>query len=145
MKKGVIIFLIGVIFGSGGYWTFRDGPLATKLRESKLVQKISDAFDERATDKLKDEMAKTGKITASQSADSKAITVEDGKLKDLVKAMLSVDPTVSDADIKVDVENDQVSLRGSATSWDQVGHAIKLALDCPGTRTVISTIEVKAK
>src|SRR5262245_44975752 len=145
MKKNLIIFLVGLLFGSAGYWTFRDGPLANKIRESKLVEKISDAFDERATTRLKEEMEKSGKITVNAPAESKVAAVEDGKLSDLVKAMINADPAVSEAGIKTEVENGQVSLRGTATSWEQIARAIKLSLDCPGTRRVISTIEVKAK
>jgi hypothetical protein len=145
MKKNIIIFLLGVVVGSGSYWTFRDGPLAAKVRENRLVQKVSEAVDERSNDKLKEEMEKQGKIVASKPAESGIITVDDGKLNDLVKAKMALDPTLADASIKSEVKSGEVTLSGSATSYDQVGRAIRLAMECGGTKTVVSTVVVKAK
>ena len=145
MKKNFIIFLIGLVIGSGSYWTFRDGPLANKVRENRFVQKVSEAFDERATSRLKEEMEKDGKIVVSKPANTTIASVDDGKLADLVKANLAVDPTLADTSIKPEVKSGEVTLRGYAASYDQVGRAMRLALECGPTKSVVSLIEVKAK
>ena len=145
MKKNFIIFLLGLVIGSGSYWTFRDGPLATKVRENRFVQKVSEAFDERATSKLKDEMEKQGKIVVNKPASSTIADLDDGKLNDLVKAKLAAEPSLADASIKPDAKSGEVTLRGTASSYDQVARAIRVSLECGATKSVVSTIEVKAK
>jgi osmotically-inducible protein OsmY len=145
MKKYTIVFIVGVAVGTGGYWTFRDGPLAAKVRENALVQKVSEKVDERVTNRLKDEMEKQGKIVMSKPAGSSVSNLEDGRLSDLVKAKIGAEPMLSDASIKEDVKDGEVSLKGSAASYEQVARAMRLALECDATRTVVSTIAVKAK
>lgn len=145
MKKNLIVFAIGLLVGSSCYWIFRDGPLATRIRESKLVQKVSDVFDDRATSRLKEEMDKEGKITVNKPAGANIAAVSDGLLNDLVKAKVAAEPMLSDASIRTEVSSGEVRLRGSASSYEQVARAIRLAFECAATKTVISTIEVKAK
>jgi hypothetical protein len=145
MKKYLITFIIGVVVGSGSYWTLRDGPLATHVRESSMVQMVGDKLDERVTNRLKEEMANQGKIVMNKPAEARVQPLEDGRLSDLVKAKIGAEPDVSDADIKVDVKSGEVSLRGTATSYDQIARAMRLALECNATKTVVSTIQIKPK
>ena len=145
MKKFMITFIAGILVGSGGYWTFRDGPLATKVRENALVQKIGDKFDDRATNRMKEEMEKDGKIVVSKPAGSTIAPLDDGKLGDLVKAKMAAEPMLAETNIKQQVKSGEVSLQGTASSYDQVARAIRLALECGATKTVVSTIEVKTK
>lgn len=145
MKKTLITFLIGLLVGSASYWTFRDGPLASKLKENKLVQKVGEAFDDRSTEKLKEEMEKQGKIVWEKPANSTIAPCDDSKLADLVKARIAIEPLLSDTSIKPEVKSGEVTLRGTASSYEQVARAIRVTLECGPTRTVISTIEVKAK
>jgi osmotically-inducible protein OsmY len=145
MKKYLIIFIIGVVVGSGGYWTLRDGPLATKVRESSVVQKIGEQLDERAAAKMKEEMDKQGKIVLNKPPGSTIPILADGLLRDLVKAKIAADPELSGTDIKTEVKSGDVTLSGTATSYDQVATATRLALACDATRSVISSIAVKPK
>jgi osmotically-inducible protein OsmY len=145
MKKYLTVFIVGLLMGTAGYWTFRDGPLANKVRESSIVQKVSDTIDDRATGRLKEEMEKQGKIVMNKPAGLSLPKVEDGRLSDLVKAKIAAEPTLSDTSIKVEVKDGEVSLQGTATSYEQVARAMRLGLDCDATRTVVSTIQVKAK
>jgi osmotically-inducible protein OsmY len=136
MKKYTIVFVIGIVVGTAGYWV---------LRESKLVQKVSSEVDERATNRLKEEMEKQGKIVMNKRAGSSIPTVEDSLLSDLVKAKIAAEPMLSNASIKEEVKDGEVSLNGSAASYEQVARALRLALECDATRTVVSTIQVKPK
>ena len=145
MNKYLIIFIIGVVVGSGGYWTFRDGPLATKVRESSVVQKIGDKLDERAAAKMKEEMEKQGKIVLNKPPGSTIPILEDGRLSDLIKAKIAAEPTLSDASIKTEVKSGDITLTGTATSYEQVALAMRLALECDATRSVFSSIIVKPK
>ena len=145
MKKYVYIFIAGIAVGSGSYWTLRDGPLATKVRENALVQKVADKVDEHATERMQEEMTKNGKIVVNKPAGATIPALEDGRLSDLVKAKIAAEPMLADAAIKQDVKSGEVSLQGSAASYDQVARAIRLALECDATKTVVSTIQVKAK
>ena len=145
MKKYLTVFIVGLLMGTAGYWTFRDGPLANKVRESSIVQKVSDTIDERVTNRLKEEMEKQGKITMSKPAGLSIPQLDNSRLSDLVKAKIAAEPTLSDTSIKVDVKDGEVGLSGTATSYDQVARAMRLGLDCDATKTVVSTIQVKAK
>ena len=145
MKKHLVTLIIGIIIGTACYWILRDGPLATKLRESSVVQKVGQEIDERATARLKEEMDKEGKITMNKRAEKEVPKLDDGLLSDLVKAKLAAEPVLSGASIKQDVKDGAVSLDGSAASYEQVARAMRLALECDATKTVVSTIKVKAK
>ncbi len=145
MKKYLIIFIAGIVVGTGSYWTLRDGPLATKVRENALVQKVSEKVDERVTDRLKEEMEKQGKIVMNKPAESSIPKLDDGRLEDLVKAKIAAEPTLSDTSIKEDVKDGVVNLTGSAASYEQIARAMRLALECDATKTVVSTIQIKSK
>jgi len=145
MKKYIVVFILGLAAGTCGYWTFRDGPLATKVRESALVQKVNEKVDERATNRLKEEMEKQGKIVMSKPDGLSLPKLENGLLSDLVKAKIAAEPMLSGTGIKNDVKDGEVSLQGTATSYDQVARAMRLALECDATKTVVSTIQVNSK
>lgn len=145
MKKNVIIFLVGMVIGSGSYWTLRDGPLAKKVRDSALVQGMGEAIDKRATERMKEEMTKNGKIVVKRPGDSAVAPIDDGLLSDLVKAKIAAEPKLAETKIKEEVKSGEVTLQGTAASYEEVARAIHLALDCKGTKTVVSTIEVTAK
>lgn len=145
MKKYIIVFIAGLLLGTGSYWTLRDGPLATKVRESSLVQKVSDKIDERVTSRLKEEMEKQGKIVMNKPAGILVPRLDDGRLGDLVKAKIAADPMLSEASIKPDVKDGEVNLQGTAGSYEDIGRAMRLALECEATKTVVSTIKIKSK
>ena len=145
MKKNLTIFVVGLLMGTAGYWTFRDGPLATKVRENALVQKVSEKVDERVTNRLKEDMEKQGKVVMNKPAGLSIPKIDDGRLSDLVKAKIAAEPMLSDASIKSDAKDGEVSLQGTAGSYEQIGRAMRLALDCDATKAVVSTIQIKAK
>jgi osmotically-inducible protein OsmY len=145
MKKYLVIFVLGVLTGSGGYWVLREGPLASKVQASSLVQKVEEKVQEHAANQVKEEMEKHGKIVMNKPADSPVATIPDSRLQDLIKAKLAAEPLLENTEIRQDVQHGDVELRGTATSYEQIARAMRLALECEATRTVVSTIEVKVK
>jgi osmotically-inducible protein OsmY len=145
MKKYLLIFVLGVLCGSGGYWVMRDGPLATKVTASALVQKVEEKVQERAASQVKEEMEKHGKVVMNKPAGASVTTVGDSRLEDLIKAKIAAEPLLSNSEIRQHVQSGDVELRGTATSYEQIARAMRLALECDATRTVVSTIEVKIK
>jgi osmotically-inducible protein OsmY len=145
MKKYFFTFLFGLLIGSSGYWLCRDGPLAEKLRKSSAVTKTTEAIEKRATERaaneVKEEMEKSGQVVMNKAA---AVTPIDDKLLDrLVEAKLAADPLTAKAEIESNVDAGKVALDGSASSYDQVSRAIRLALECEATSSVVSKVKVK--
>ena len=144
MKKYLITFFLGLLVGSGGYWAFRDGPLATKLREQPTVAKAVGAMEqrllERSANEVKEEMQKNGSVVMTKP---NAKPIADDLLKDLVKAQLAADPLTSKANIKTSVEMGKVELTGTASSYEQVTRALRLVMESDAVNTVVSKIEVK--
>jgi osmotically-inducible protein OsmY len=144
MKKYIYTFLLGMIVGSSGYWAFRDGPLAKKLAEqptiAKAVGAVQEKLDERSANEVKEEMQKNGQVVMTKP-NSKPIA--DDLLKDLVKAQLAADPVTSKAEIKTSVTQGKVELTGTASSYEQVTRALRLAMESDAVNTVVSKIEVK--
>ena len=89
----------------------REGPLASKVQASSLVQKVEEKVQERAANQVKEEMEKHGKIVMNKAADSQVIVVADSRLQDLIKAKLAADPSLENTDIKQDVQQGDVALR----------------------------------
>jgi osmotically-inducible protein OsmY len=145
MRKYIIVFLLGVFLGTGGYWIVRDGPLASKIQNQAVYTKAVDALDARAlqrsADTVKTQMEQGGQAFMSKPASGPVIA--DNLLDDLVKAKIAADPLASKAAIKVDAEQGEVTLKGTASSYEQVARTMRLALDCDATSSVISKIEVK--
>jgi osmotically-inducible protein OsmY len=146
MKKYLFVFLLGLIGGSSGYWAFRDGPLASKLRAQPAIAKAAGAIEETMLEKsaaeMKEKMQKDGQITISKAQVGAPIT--DSLLNDLVKAKLAADPLTSKAAIRTQTEQAKVELTGTASSYEQVARAVRLATECEAARTVVSKIEVKS-
>jgi hypothetical protein len=90
------------------------------FRQGQVVTELRDSklgqkVEERAADRLKAEMEKDGKIVMSKPERATIPTLDDGLLSDLIKAKIAAEPMLADAKLS------------------------------DATKTVVSTIEVKAK
>jgi len=145
MKKYIIVFLLGLFLGTSGYWTVRDGPLASKIQKQGVYIKTVDALEAKAlakaADEVKTQMSQSGQALMTKSGASQPIA--NDLLNNLVKAKIAADPTTSKAEIDVESEQGEVTLTGTASSYEQVARAMQLALACDATSTVISKIKVK--
>jgi hypothetical protein len=145
MKKNLYIFIIGLVIGLSGYWIFRDGPMATKIKENALVEKVGQKLQDRAVDKIKEEMDKNKRVVINKPAGSSIPVVADFLMTDLVRAKIAAEPLLAGAEIKPEAKGGDVELRGTAGSYEQISRAMRLAFECDAARSVVSTIEVKAK
>jgi osmotically-inducible protein OsmY len=145
MKKYIITFLLGLFLGASGYWTVRDGPLASKIQKQAVYTKTVDALEtealKRTADEVKTQMEQGGQ--AMMTKPSSGPVIADDLLNNLVKAKIAADPIASKAEIDVDTEQGEVTLKGTASSYEQVARAMQLALDCNATSMVTSKIKVK--
>jgi|SRR3974377_133303 osmotically-inducible protein OsmY len=145
MKKYIIVFLLGLFLGTSGYWTVRDGPLASKIQKQGVYIKTVDALEAKALAKVagevKTQMEQSGQAMMSKPSSGPAIT--DDLLNNLVKAKIAADSLASKAEIEVETEQGEVNLTGTASSYEEVARAMQLALDCDATSSVISKIKVK--
>jgi osmotically-inducible protein OsmY len=147
MRRYIIVFLLGLFLGTSGYWMVRDGPLASKIQKQAVYTKTVDALEaqalQRSADAVKTQMAQGGQALMTKPASGPVIA--DDLLKNLVKAKIAADPLASKAAIKVEAEQGEVKLSGTASSYEQVARAMQLALDCDATSIVSSKIEVKTQ
>jgi osmotically-inducible protein OsmY len=145
MRRYIIVFLLGFFLGTSGYWTVRDGPLASKIQNQAIYTKTVDALEAKAlakaADQVKTQMEQGGQ--AMMSKPSSGPVIADDLLNNLVKAQIAADPVASKAEIDVAAEQGEVTLKGTASSYDQVARAMQLALECDATSSVISKIKVK--
>jgi len=145
MKKYIIVFLLGLFLGTSGYWTLRDGPLASKIQNQAIYTKTVDALEAKAlakaADEVKTQMEQGGQ--AMKTKPSSGPVIADDLLSNLVKAKIAADSVASKAEIDVAADQGEVTLKGTASSYEQVARAMQLALDCDATSSVISKITVK--
>jgi osmotically-inducible protein OsmY len=145
MKKYIIVFLLGLLLGTSGYWTVRDGPLAGKIQKQGVYVKTVDALEAKAlakaADEVKTQMQQGGQ--AMKTKPSSGPLIANDLLSNLVKAKIAADPITGKAEIEVEAEQGEVNLKGTASSYEQVARAMQLALECDATTSVISKIQVK--
>ena len=132
---------------AGGYWTVRDGPLASKIQNQAIYTKTVDALEtealKRTADQVKTQMQQGGQALMTKASSGPVIA--DDLLSNLVKAKIAADPLASKVAIKVEADQGEIKLSGTASSYEQVARAMQLALDCDATTTVSSKIEVKTQ
>ena len=150
--KAFISFLLGVLVGLGAYWYLaqpngrRDLAAAgdaLRTNATDLGRSLKETFD---TDKIKDELARTGKVIREKSAQAGAVIADaaaNARITTAVKAKLFKESSLSSLKIHVDTTDGVVTLSGTVSSYDQIGTAMQLAFDTEGVSRVVSTLQVK--
>ena len=100
MKKYAIIFICGLVIGSAGYWTVREGPLAAKVKENALVEKVGEKIQEREVTKVREEMEKNKRVVMNKPPGSTIPVLDDSRLTDLVRAKIAAEPTLAETEIR---------------------------------------------
>jgi hyperosmotically inducible protein len=154
--KGILFgFVLGVVAGAGGYWYLQGsgrGDIdsargkvvseAAKARES-LREKVADF----TTSNITEELTRSGTVIrekARATGQSIADATANARTSAAIKARLLAEPGLSAFAITVDTTDGVVTLSGKVNSAEQVGRAVKLALETDGVRKVISTLQVSS-
>ena len=156
MKTAFIFFVLGVFAGIAGwrYYERTENPTLAQ-RADDLVDKARDAAaDGKAavasktedwklsSDNIKDELAKTGQVVRSK-ARTAGDFIDDARIVAVIKGKYVIEKDLSAFAITVDCKDGQVRLTGSVNSPDNIGRAVKIALETSGVHDVFSRLVVK--
>ena len=156
MKTALFFLLIGAILGAVGwrYYQRTQNPtigqrvehLADKTRQAASDTKEAVAGKAEdwklAPDNIKDELARTGRVVRSK-ARVVGDHIDDARIIAVIKGKYVVDSNLSALAITVECRDGAVKLTGSATSPENIGRAISLALETSGVHNVVSQLVVK--
>lgn len=169
MKNFLIALLLGILVGALGMWYFQqERESASAIREadrrageaaSQAKQALGEAasgvkaalgakletLQLRAQD-VKEDLERSGRLVrrkAREVTDVVTDTGRDAAITAEIKGKYAADPTLSALAIDVDTNGGRVTLSGSAPSHEAIGRATLLALETPGVREVVSTLQVK--
>ena len=164
MKNMFIAFLLGIIVGAAGYWYMLQLPVqqagqhaqqkataaakaasdaAAQARQA-LAAKL-DALQLSAQD-IRDELKQTGEVVrrkAREIGQAATDAATDTRITAEVKRKLLADPALSALSVSVNTTDGRVTCP-AASSADQIGKAMLLALETDGVREVVSTLQVGA-
>jgi osmotically-inducible protein OsmY len=160
--------VLGIILGAVGFWfvqkkaaehpeaqqRYKEAAAIAFTNASAAASSMSDALRAKLdtldlhTDKIKDELARTGKIVRSKTQDvggKVADATSDARAIAEIKAKYAADSTLSAWSISVACNDGHVRLSGTVSSPEDIGRAVAIAYDADGVHDVTSTLEVKPK
>ena len=155
MKKILVALLAGVVIGLGLGWYFTEGQRRREIRQaqdklaaeaSKAAAAVRGAIADLRPEDIKEELARTGVVVrkkAQQVGSAIADTAANAKVTAAIKTKYAVDPKLSSLKISVDATDGLVTLSGTVSSHEEIGRAIKLALETDGVREVVSTLQMR--
>jgi len=169
VKNFVIALLLGVIVGAVGMWYFdQERESASAIREaerragdaaSQAKQALGaaasgvktalgaklEALQLRAQD-VKEDLQRSGRLVRRKAREVGEVVSDSGRdaaITAEIKGKLAADPALAALAIDVDTHEGRVTLSGFAPSHEAIGRATLLALETPGVREVVSTLQVK--
>jgi hypothetical protein len=142
-----------VVVVLGALWLFQHRDLAQAGREVRaksadVVRDTKRALSDVDTAAIMDELKKTGQVVrrkATAAGQKLAEATEDGRTTAAIKAKLALDPELSALDISVDTTDGRVTLAGRVDDPEDIGRAIRLALEQDEVTEVVSTLQVHAR
>ncbi len=153
--KILLVLLIGAAIGVGAYIYFKEPANRPDLERagdkiSEGAESVKEKWDENVgeldTDRIRDELAKTGKVIrkkAKQAGAAISDATADARITTEIKGKLAVDPNLSVLTISVNTTEGVVTLSGSVPSHDAIQLAMNLALAVDGVTQVVSSLQVK--
>jgi osmotically-inducible protein OsmY len=169
MKNFAIALLLGIIVGVAGTWYFQqERPSASAVQQAEqradqaaaqakqalgeaasgvksvLTAKL-EALQLRAQD-VKEDLTRSGRLVRRKAREAGELVTDAGRdaaITAEIKGKLAADPALSALAIDVDTHDGRVTLSGAAPSHEAIGRATLLALETPGVREVVSTLQVK--
>lgn len=97
-------------------------------------------------DEIKSEFDSSGRVVRSKAPGAGEPTGPmDSVLVGSVKEKIAGDSELSSQKIQVEADDGIVTLKGTASSLDQIGKAVAVSLDTGGVKQVVSTIKLESK
>jgi len=153
--KSFIALVFGLLLGAAIVWYFVAGQKdknVQQVRDSvavgaeKMKEAVKQGIDNLKTEDIKEELERTGTVVrrkAEKVGAAIADAAANAKITAAIKAKLAVDSQLSSLKISVDTTDGLVTLSGSVGAYDEIGKAIRIALETDGVRQVVSTLQVK--
>ncbi len=153
--RHLIILLIGIVLGAGGYWYVTEGRKDSRIREAesdlargvgRVGEVIKEKVGEIRVEDVKDELARTGRVVRQKAQQAGAVVSDataDVRVTSVIKAKYLSDRELSGQDLKVSTKDGRVTLSGAADTHINIVKAIQLAMDTDGVREVSSEIQIR--
>jgi hyperosmotically inducible protein len=147
--KYVLTFTLGVLVGICGIWYFaqnRHESRPSLTQEGTADRNLPPAKPAIDTDKIKDEMARTGQVIREKAKEAGAAVADataNARTTAAIKAKLLKEERLTALKIDVDTNDGVVTLSGTVSSFEDVARAMNLAMETDGVHRVISTLQVK--
>jgi|ERR1019366_5932470 hyperosmotically inducible protein len=153
----LLVLILGIAIGAAAVWYYREhNHQAPNQSTGEQIESAAKSARDTIQDKLRslnlrgsdisNELARTGRIIRQQAHEAGQVISDattDARITAAIKAKLVRDPDLSAWNISVNTTDGMVTLSGSASSAENIGKAVFLAMETEGVRQVISTLQVK--
>ena len=153
----VLLLLIVLVAGGALVWygTQRtDKPAVEEMKEDissgteRMKNAVKDGLSNISldTEQIKEELSRSGTVVrkkAKEIGTAIADATADGRTTATIKGKFVADPNLSALDISVNTTAGVVTLSGSVATHEEIGKAMKLALETDGVQEVVSTLQVR--
>jgi osmotically-inducible protein OsmY len=151
MKRVVFSFVVGVVAGALGHWYLQQDEGKRAVAEARARVSAGTEFAREAVlqgaEDIKEELSRTGKVIRDKvtgngpAATNTTVTRVAGST---LQTRLRADPGLATSTIHVETTNGVVTLTGTVPSHEQIGAAMKLALETEGVQRVVSLLQVSS-
>ena len=153
----LLVLILGIAIGAAAVWYYREhNHQAPNQSTGEQIESAAKSARDTIQDKLRslnlrgsdisNELARTGRVIRQQAHEAGQVISDattDARITAAIKAKLVRDPDLSAWNISVNTTDGVVTLSGSASSAENIGKAVFLAMETEGVRQVISTLQVK--
>jgi hyperosmotically inducible protein len=153
----LLVLILGIGIGAAAVWYYREhNHHAPNQSAGEQIESAAKSARDTIQDKLRslnlrgsdisNELARTGRIIRQQAHEAGQVISDattDARITAAIKAKLVRDPDLSAWNISVNTTDGVVTLSGTASSAENIGKAVFLAMETEGVRQVISTLQVK--
>jgi osmotically-inducible protein OsmY len=155
--KFLLVLILGIALGAVAFWYYGNRHEKGRLQSAgEQIESAAKSAGDTIQDKLRslnlsgsdisNELARTGRVIrqkAHEAGEAISDATADARVTAAIKAKLLRDPALSAWNISVNTTAGTVTISGTASSAENVGKAVLLALETDGVRQVICTLQVK--
>lgn len=153
----LLALVLGIAIGGFAVWCYRDrGRPNPNSSTGQQIESAARSARDTIEDRLRslnlrgsditNELARTGRIIRQQAREAGHLISDvtaDARITAAIKAKLVRDPDLSAWNISVNATDGVVTLSGTASSAENIGKAVFLAMETEGVHQVVSTLQVK--